>query len=85
MIFPFLVKENNLEKRKMSESASASAQHDPNESSIIPSVLDSTPGLNPVVVAALKHYAVIKDSAVTPMKKHAKSLSHETSTNLEKL
>lgn len=62
----------------MSESASASAEPElRNESLALPSVLDAAPGLNPVVAAALRHYAAIKESFVTLMKKHAKSLSHD--------
>ncbi|XP_042142733.1 zinc finger protein 471-like [Ixodes scapularis] len=43
---------------------------------------DAAPGVNPVVASALKQYAVLKDSMITLMKRHAKSLSHESWTDL---
>ncbi|KAG0443400.1 hypothetical protein HPB47_014962 [Ixodes persulcatus] len=69
----------------MSEVASGTADHDPqNESTAVPSLLDATPGVNPVVASALRHYAATKESLIALMKRHAKSLSHETWSDLNK-
>ncbi|KAM7284329.1 uncharacterized protein ISCGN_001423 [Ixodes scapularis] len=54
------------------------------ESTAVTSLLDAAPGVNPVVASALKQYAVLKDSMITLMKRHAKSLSHESWTDLSK-
>ncbi|XP_042144069.1 uncharacterized protein LOC121834450 [Ixodes scapularis] len=69
----------------MSEVASVTPDRDSqSESTAVTSLLDAAPGVNPVVASALKQYAVLKDSMITLMKRHAKSLSHESWTDLSK-